>query len=347
MPLNHEAAERKAQELLREWLDGSLKAVKHPRSGNGPDLIVDMAAGAKLLVEVKATVASHTVAGAIQQVQLYAERVRGRVVPVVAVPFMTDFGKSLCAAAGVSWFDLSGNADIRAPGIRIYVEGKTNKFKRRGRPSTVFAPRSSRIVRVLLMSPTTPIAQRDLAEVAEVDDGFTSRVVAKLVEDNFIERAGDGRLLVRDPGLLLDAWREAYAFEKHTIAKGHITARSGNEALHHVSDALRASKVQHATTGLSAAWLLTKFAGFRLATFFLSKEPGEKLVNRIGFRTDDRGANIWLVVPNDDAVFVGAKDAEGIRCVHPLQAYIDLKAQPERATEAAAELRKRHLTWKS
>jgi hypothetical protein len=36
---------------------------------------------------------------------------------------------------------------------------------------------------------------------------------------------------------------------------------------------------------------------------------------------------------------------DGVPCVHPLQAYLDLKAQPERAQEAAAELRGRHLNW--
>jgi hypothetical protein len=32
-------------------------------------------------------------------------------------------------------------------------------------------------------------------------------------------------------------------------------------------------------------------------------------------------------------------DREGIACVHPLQAYVDLEAHPERAGEAAAWLR--------
>ena len=347
MALHHDVAERKAEKLLREWLDGSLKAVKHPRLDKGPDLILHIASGAKLVVEVRAALTSSTVAGAIQQVRLYAESVRGGVVPVVAVTFMTELGKRLCAEAGVSWFDLSGNADIRGPGTRIYVEGKANKFRRRGRPSTVFAPRSSRIVRALLMSPKTPIAQRDLAERTGLDDGFTSRVVAKLVEDNFVERLADGKLLVRDPALLLDAWREEYVFGKHTVVKGHVTARSGGEALHKVADVLRTSKVQYVTTGLSAAWLFTSFAGFRLVTFFLNQPPDPKLEKAMGFREDERGANVWLVVPNDDAVFTGAERREEIPCVHPLQAYLDLKSHPERAAEAAEELRSRMLTWKS
>jgi len=37
---------------------------------------------------------------------------------------------------------------------------------------------------------------------------------------------------------------------------------------------------------------------------------------------------------------------EGVPSVHPVQAYVDLLAHPERATEAAAELRTRLLKWK-
>ena len=46
------------------------------------------------------------------------------------------------------------------------------------------------------------------------------------------------------------------------------------------------------------------------------------------------------MVPNDEGVFHGAEIVDGIRCVHPVQAYVDLKDHPERAPEAAAELRK-------
>ena len=49
-----------------------------------------------------------------------------------------------------------------------------------------------------------------------------------------------------------------------------------------------------------------------------------------------------LVVPNDEGVFHGAEIVDGIRCVHPVQAYVDLKDHPERAPEAASEIR-RHL----
>ncbi len=54
---------------------------------------------------------------------------------------------------------------------------------------------------------------------------------------------------------------------------------------------------------------------------------------------------MWIVTPNDAGVFYAAKDVNGVRCVRPVQAYLDLAGQPERAKEAAAELRSHHLGW--
>jgi hypothetical protein len=62
--------------------------------------------------------------------------------------------------------------------------------------------------------------------------------------------------------------------------------------------------------------------------------------------TEPKGANVWLVVPNDVGVFDGVETKEGTACVHPVQAYVDLLRHPERAKEAAAELRTRMLRWR-
>ncbi len=69
------------------------------------------------------------------------------------------------------------------------------------------------------------------------------------------------------------------------------------------------------------------------------------MLDGLGFREDERGANVWLVVPNDAGVFQGASDHDGVRCVHPVQAYLDLKQHPERANEAAEQLRAELIRW--
>jgi len=99
------------------------------------------------------------------------------------------------------------------------------------------------------------------------------------------------------------------------------------------------------TPRLDFIGLYSHFANFRLATFYLPNAPGNELFNALGFREDEKGANTWLVVPNDEGVFHGTEVREGIRCVHAVQVYLDLKDHPESSSEAASRLRQDYLKW--
>jgi hypothetical protein len=311
---------------------------------NGAALVVT-AAGQTFAVEVVDASAAGPVAAHAKRAADAAKAIRKRAIPVVAVPFMGDSGKQACERAGVSWFDFSGNAHIIAPGIRVIVDGRPNQFRARGRPASAFAPKSSRVARYLLMHPDETVIQRDIAHATGVSEGFVSRIVARLEEEHYVGRDEGGALRVKDPRLLLEAWREQYRFSKHTIIQGHVAARSGDALARQVGDTLEARSVEHAATGLAAAWQLTRFATFRIATFYLDADPDTALKDDLGFREDVRGANLWLVVPNDAGVFQGAQERNGLRCVHPVQVYLDLKEHPERASEAAERLRAEFLSW--
>jgi hypothetical protein len=169
---------------------------------------------------------------------------------------MGEVGKRLCEEADVSWFDLSGNAHIVAPGLRILIEGKPNRFLRRGRPSSAFAPKSARIARHLLIEPRRAFRQQELARETGLDDGFTSRIVGRLERDGLVERDKAGAIRTRSPDLMLDAWATAYDFDKHTVVRGHVTARSSEQLLKPLGAALAKRKLRHVATGLAAPWLL-------------------------------------------------------------------------------------------
>ncbi len=316
--------------------------VRH--GSNGCDLVAS-AAGLTFAVEVTRASSAGPVAACAERAAEAASVLGARAIPVVAVPFMGESGKQACQRAGASWFDFSGNAHIIATGIRVIVAGRPNRFRSPGRPASVFAPKSSRVARFLLMHPGEAATQREIAHATGVSEGFVSRIVGRLEEEHYVVRDERGALSVKDAQLLLDAWQEKYRFSKHSIVQGHVASRSGDALTRFVSDALKTAEVEHAATGLSAAWQLTHFASFRIATFYLDDEPGEALRDKLGFREDSRGANLWLVVPNDAGVFQGAQDQDGVRCVHPVQAYLDLKEHPERAAEAAERVRAEHLTW--
>lgn len=343
------AADSEVQEQVLEVLAGLVGA--SPGDVSAPELpgqsgLVARVGGFAFLVEWARSGKTGPVSLAAGRARAAAQSTEGTI-PLVAVPFMGEVGQRLCAESGVGWLDLSGNAHIVAEGLRVVIAGRPNRFKRRGRPASAFAPKSSRIARWLLMHPDRPATQTEIAEATGMDRGFTSRIVGRLVEDGLVLRDRDGSLRVPDPGLLLDAWHESYDFARHRITRGHIAARSGDILLGKLAAKLKEHEVEHAATGLAAAWVLTRFAAFRIVTLYLAAEPSEELLSSLAFREDPRGANIWLVAPNDEGVFHGAQELDGVRCVHPVQVYLDLKGHPERAQEAADLLRQERLSWRT
>ena len=312
-------------------------------AGNGriSDAILSVQ-GHCFVLEWKRSGAASVVAGAIRQLRVFQGSFSRQVIPLLAVPYMGEAAQELCARADLAWLDLSGNARIVVPGIFYQNLGNPNLFRRPGRPQSAFGLRGSRVARHLLIEPSRTLKQREIASGAGLSEGHVSRIVRKLLEAGLVERNEDG-VRVIDRGALLDAWREDYRFDRHQVIRGHISTRDGESLTRSIAKALDRANSAYAATALPAAWLWTRHAGFRLSTVYLSRPPSATVRRDLGFREEARGANTWLVVPNDDGVFDGAEPVDGIRCVHPVQAYLDLKDHPERAAEAAAELRSRLL----
>lgn len=301
--------------------------------------------GRLLVVEAKSSGRTPVVAAAARQVKARAAAVDPSAVPLLVVPFMGDAGRRVCDEAGVGYIDLSGNAHIKAPPLVVHVVGKPNRFVARGRPSSVFSPKSSRIVRLLLLDPQRWWLQRELAQAGQLGAGYVSRICKRLETDHLIERDAGRAIRPREPRLLLAAWQEHYDFDKHEILRGHVSARSGEELAERIATALARSDAQHAFTGLAAAWRLAPFAGFRLVTVFTAKRVSSELLASMGWREDTQGANLWLVRPNDQGVFHGAAQVGGVDCVSAVQAFLDLRSMPERSGEAAEHLKRERLPW--
>jgi len=340
-------ATSKIPSILAEFLEAPVDefTISKPNGGSHIDLVVKVR-DRTFAIEFKSSSERAQLLSASMQLKALTKNAGRNLIPLVVVPYMGETGRRFCEERGLVWFDLSGNAHIKAPGLLIHVEGRPNRFRSAGRPRSVFAPKSSRITRQLLIEPYRAVTQRELSQETGLDEGQTSRVVRRLEQDKLIIRDERGAIRATDPSQLLDAWREVYDFSRHNIIKGHIAARSGDELLRHIANVLDQNKIDHAATGLGAAWLYSHFSVFRVTSFYLRPVPSEDLLGLLHFRLEPRGANTWFVVPNDEGVFHGTAVREGVLCVHPVQIYLDLKGHPERASEAASRLRQDYLAWR-
>jgi len=341
---SEELAIRKTLELLCQWLNCSPPSEEELGAGRLSDLSEAIDARVELkqrefLIEYKHSGKVSVVAGGIRQLKEASDNA-GDTVKLLVVPFMHELGRKRCQEAGISWVDLSGNADVTGPGIRILIQGKPNRFKQRGRPTNVFASKSSRVARVLLYNLKSFFTQRELSEMTGLDEGYVSRIVRALEEEELVVRREGGEVTVNETELILDAWSESYDFTKHAILRGHVPARSGPSLLQELSKSLSNEDIKHAATGLGAAWHYTHFAAFRTVSIFIDTPLDSETLSRVGFKESDTGPNTWFILPNDESVFWRTEEVDGIQCVHPIQAYLDLKAHPERAEDAMSELRR-------
>ena len=270
--------------------------------------------------------------------------------PLIAAPFMGEVGREQCEARGLSWLDLSGNASLLWPGVRVLILGYPNKHKQRGRPTNLFSPKRARLIKALLMnqepSGQGPLSQRALSHFTGLDEGYVSKICRSLLDAKLIQRDASKRLYAHDPELLLSAWRERYELTQHQIVKGHIPTRSGDELTAHITSALQQLNRRYALTGLAAAQRYEPFSTFRTVSVYLGLPLGEREERALSFHQEDRGANVWLICPKDEGVWLGAQRLEGVHVVHPLQVYLDLKDHPERSFEVAEHLKERRLSWR-
>jgi hypothetical protein len=346
IPISEKDALQNVVNLLKEWLKASEDEV-HMRESflderiDGHISIGDYEFGVKIKIGSN----SAQVSSAIQALKRFISLFEEYAIPLVIVPFMGEVGRKICREACVSWVDLSGNADIGAPNLRILINGRPNRFKSPGRPSNFFAPKSSRITRWMLINADKAMSQREIALRTDMDEGFTSRIISRLEDMGLVGRKNDRSVRVLNPDLLLDSWREAYDFKKHRIFKGYIAERSSNKNLKKLSSFFVKNEIVHAATGLGAAWLYTRYAGFRIVTFYVKSLPSVDFLKKVGFREESSGSNVWIVFPKDEGVFQGSKHVDGVFCVHPVQVYIDLLSHPERAEESAENIRDELLNW--
>ncbi|MDA0178852.1 type IV toxin-antitoxin system AbiEi family antitoxin [Solirubrobacter phytolaccae] len=329
-------AARRIPELLADLLDEPVSRFEHAPDG-GVDVVARDDRDRVWAFQVKNSGGPGAVTSASERLAAAPDAI-----PVLVVPYMTPAGARTAAERNINWLDLAGNASIRAENLYLSREGRPSVFKTPGRPSSPFAPKSARITRALLQDPRRWWRQKGLAEVTGLDDGSVSRTVRRLDQEQLLERDGH-TLRPADPDTLLDAWTDAYRFDAHDVIVGHASG-SGIELTRDLSQRLRELGIAHAATGLPAAWLLDRFATFRISTIYVDGDPRDA-ADRLEIRRNERGANVQLVGPNDAAVMAFRREIDGVPIVSPVQAYLDLRALPERASEAAEHLREQRLLW--
>jgi len=285
--------------------------------------------------------------------------------PVLGHPVVSPRMAELCQAFGWSWFDLSGNCRIDVPGL-VHIERMGNApVRRTPRPgANLGTAAAARVVRVLVSPGHAGRSwkhrdlQRDtcwpkIPEDAQVSIGLVNKVVRHLLDQGFVEDAGDRGIRVRDPAGLLAAWRAAYRFDRHE-RRSYFTLLKG--------DALRAALYKVALGAADAAIYAAFSAAERQAphvrqpkTWVYVRAPYvDALTRSTEAKEVESGENLVVLVPEDCGVFLSFEadsfvGGQTIGCTDPVQTYVDLFHCGGRGEEAAQALLEQRIlpAWKA
>lgn len=332
-----------AEKTLRECLELvpilSIKKVqREPRPGSAsPDIALKLKTPdgeQMLLVEVKTSGQPRVVREAVNQLLQYRSKVP-EAYGVLVAPYISPQSAQICTESGIGYADLAGNCRLSFRQVYVEREGRPNPTPQRRDLRSLYSPRTTRVLRVLLLDPKKTWKLQPLAQEAGVSLGQVYNVKKLLADREWIRTDEEGLRLV-EPGPLLTEWSQNYTYRRNA-ARDFYSLDAPSEIESKLATACRDRSVQYALTGFSAAARLAPMVRYQRVTAYVSGDFGG-LVKTLGLKEVTSGANVSLLSPYDDGVFYRAADINGIQIVSPVQAYLDLIGFRGRGEEAATFL---------
>jgi hypothetical protein len=271
---------------------------------------------------------------------------RAAAYPVLASRFLSPQVRQRLRQADVGYVDLAGNCWISLGDVHVERQVDKNPFPRRGRPPSLFAPVSSRLIRALLEEPKRRWQLQELARAAAVSLGQTSNVCRRLIEEALVvwQRR---RLKLLQPGDLLEAWREVYDAHQHEPRAFYSFESDPERLMRRVAAVAAKRRWRYAVTSFAGAALVAPFVrGIGTVQWYVGPQASaERWVKALELRPVEAGPNVGLLSPADPGVFYRSRAVGGITLVGPVQLYLDLWSDPARGREQAEFLRRKTLGY--
>ncbi|MDP2719747.1 MAG: type IV toxin-antitoxin system AbiEi family antitoxin [Dehalococcoidia bacterium] len=298
------------------------------------DLIVKVNINGRLLsllVEFKSLGEPRMVRMAIQQLREYSSLTENAY-PVVAAPYISEDTANLCKQNKVGYIDLAGNCFLTFH--RVYIERKyyPNPIIEKRRVRSIFSPKSSRILRVMLNYPQRrPWGVWELAKEANVSIGLVSKVKERLLDLEYI--SGDKYLSVIRPVELLEEWASNYSFKKNKIYD-YFSFDDIKDIERKLSEYCKQQTIPYALTLFSGAALVAPFSRYTRGFAYVGNNISE-VADKLGLKEVTSGPNISILEPYDEGVFYGSNENDDVSVVSDIQLYLDLIGFKGRGEESA------------
>lgn len=337
---------KQTEEALRACLAGipflAIQEIglKETRSGFQPDMtawLTSTSGPRVLLIEVKNNGEPRFARQAVNQILRYREAFP-KSYGVFVAPYLSPRAAQILKEQGIGYLDLSGNCRLCFEGVYVEREGRPNKYAAKRDLRSLFSPKATRILRVLLARPRKAWRVAELAQEAGVSLGQVSNV-KKLLEDREWVRRDKGGIVLAKPEELLTEWAENYTYRDNQV-RDCYSMKPGPEIEATLAAVCGREAVKYALTSFSGAARYAPTVRFQRVLAYVD-ELTEGIEKEVGLKEVTSGANVSLLIPYDEGVYYASEEFEGIRVASPVQIYLDLMSYRGRGEEAANTLLER------
>ena len=345
MKLSQKDVEEKTEAALRACLESApfleITVIKQGAliEGFQPDLIarVSLAGEEKLLVvEVKNNGQPRFAREAINQLARYRHtKALAHSYGIVVAPYISPQAAEMCEKENFGYLDLAGNCRLTFGTVFIERKGNPNPFAERRDLRSLYSPRASRILRVLLVNPRRTWKVEKLSVEASVSLGHVSNIKKLLLDREWISDGRDGFSLI-EPEQLLKEWSENYSFRKNQV-RDYYSMSSVSDIEAELVEACGRFGLRYALTGFSGAARLAPFVRYSAAMAYVDRYEPE-FPEALAIKEVATGPSVRILTPYDEGVFYDAQEIDGIQIASPIQVYLDLKGIRGRGEEAANTL---------
>jgi hypothetical protein len=258
---------------------------------------------------------------------------------MIYLEHISEKSKEICLKANVGFADESGNMYFSCDGIYIDVSGRTHGKPVKRMVESVFFPKSTRILRLMLSNPKKEWSLTEIGNATNVSKAAVFKVTNRLIEQEIVTKRKVGintRIKLQEPEELLRKWTQSYTYKKNKAVS--YFSREDTETIEkQVFEFCKGKGTPFALTMTSA---LAKIQpGIRYKMNFLYLEgPHEALVEKLNLQIANEGANVLIMQPKDEGVFYEIQDIGGYPIVSDVQLYLDLIHYPIQGKENAEKI---------
>lgn len=262
---------------------------------------------------------------------------------ILMAPYFSETSREICKEAGIGCIDFAGNAYVSFKNIYIDRQGNPNPFTGSRASKSVFSPKSSRVLRVLLADPSRKWFVEDLSHEANISIGLTSKVKQFLFTQEWIKDENKRFYLVK-PEEMIDQWANNYSYLKNTIFSFYSDS-SEEEIEASIKKECDKRKCRYGIALFSGAKKVAPHVRF-MKFFSYIDEHIENIAKTLQFKKVESGANVTLLQPYDEGIFYGLQNIQGMNIVSDIQLYLDLKGYKGRGEEAAQAIFEKRIKAK-